>query len=52
MSEIDVPPEDPDTAPDELLPDATLEERQLDAADHAGKKAREDEAAERQDQKD
>jgi hypothetical protein len=49
MSEIDVPPEDPDTAPDELLPDASLEERMLDAADHAGKTARAEEAAESDD---
>jgi hypothetical protein len=47
MSEREVPPEDPDTAPDELLPDASPEERTRDASEHAGKKARADEEAER-----
>ena len=49
MSEIDVPPEDPQTAPDEMLPeDSTPGERARDASDHAGRTARE-EARERED---
>jgi hypothetical protein len=47
MSEREPPPEDPDTAPDELLPDASPEERTRDASEHAGKQARADEEEER-----
>ena len=49
MSEINLPPEDPQTAPDETLPeDSTPAERTRDASDHAGRTARE-EAGERED---
>jgi hypothetical protein len=49
MSELELPPEEPETRPDEMLPDASLEERMEDVSRHADKKAREQEAAERED---
>jgi hypothetical protein len=38
--EVNVPREDPGTAPDETLPDATVSERTRDAAAHSENKAR------------
>jgi len=48
MSEVEPPPEEPDTEPGETLgEDSTPLERTLDASDHAGRAAREDERRER-----
>ena len=39
MDDEQAPPEEPSTAPDELLPDASIEERTRDAALHSAKEA-------------
>jgi len=48
MSEIELPPEDPDTESGETLgEESTPEERTRDAADHADREAREQQQHER-----